>query len=130
MRNLYKISRKYFIVIKTTDLAGGLLTPYKGSLPALESKDSSNWSASHSIIYSLSPFRLFLFVCFYWLSRKTGLYTPWESFGHIPSLPAIDFGYTLVSFSHFSLPYLHNILYTRNVGSQIYTSDLRAFQIS
>ena len=27
--------------IRTTGLAGGLLTPYKGSLPALESKDSS-----------------------------------------------------------------------------------------
>ena len=56
--------------IRTTGLAGGLLTPYKGSLPALESKDSSNWSASRNIIYSLSPFGLFLFVCFYWLSRK------------------------------------------------------------
>src|SRR5699024_472834 len=56
--------------IRTTGLAGGLLTPYKGSLPALESKDSSNRSASRNIIYSLSPFGLFLFVCFYWLSRK------------------------------------------------------------
>ena len=30
--------------ISTTGLAGGLLTPYKGSLPALESKDSSKSS--------------------------------------------------------------------------------------
>ena len=28
--------------IRTTGLAGGLFTPYKGSLPAFESKDSSN----------------------------------------------------------------------------------------
>ena len=31
-------------IITTTGLAGGLFTPYKGSLPALESKDSSNGS--------------------------------------------------------------------------------------
>ena len=30
--------------IRTTGLAGGLLTPYKGSLPAFESKDSLNGS--------------------------------------------------------------------------------------
>ena len=30
--------------IRTTGLAGGLFTPYKGSLPALESKDSSKGS--------------------------------------------------------------------------------------
>ena len=30
--------------IRTTDLPGGLLTPYKGSSPALESKDSSKGS--------------------------------------------------------------------------------------
>ena len=33
-----------FVPITTTGLAGGLFTPYKGSLPALESKDSSNGS--------------------------------------------------------------------------------------
>ena len=34
----------YFPKISTTGLAGGLLTPYKGSLPAFESKDSSKSS--------------------------------------------------------------------------------------
>ena len=38
--------------IITTGLAGGLLTPYKGLLPALESKDSSNGSpAATSFTY-------------------------------------------------------------------------------
>lgn len=40
----WKVSREavdLFIRIRTTGLAGGLLTPYKGLLPALESKDSS-----------------------------------------------------------------------------------------
>ena len=38
--------------IRTTGLAGGLLTPYKGLLPALESKDSSNGSpAATSFTY-------------------------------------------------------------------------------
>jgi len=35
---------KKFPIIRTTGLAGGLLTPYKGLLPALESKDSSKGS--------------------------------------------------------------------------------------
>ena len=39
-------------VIITTGLAVGLLTPYKGLLPALESKDSSNGSpAATSFTY-------------------------------------------------------------------------------
>ena len=43
----WKVSREavdLFIRIRTTGLAGGLLTPYKGLLPALESKDSSKGS--------------------------------------------------------------------------------------
>ena len=36
--------------IRTTGLAGGLLTPYKGSLPALESKDSPKKFASRNVI--------------------------------------------------------------------------------
>lgn len=40
------------MIIITTGLAGGLLTPYKGLLPALESKDSSNGSpAATSFTY-------------------------------------------------------------------------------
>ena len=37
--------------ITTTGLAGGLLCPYKGLLPALESKDSSNKFAKRNIIH-------------------------------------------------------------------------------
>lgn len=32
----------YYFIVRTTGLAGGLFWPYKGLLPALESKDSSN----------------------------------------------------------------------------------------
>ena len=56
--------------IRTTGLAGGLFKPYKGLLPALESKDSLKRFASRNIIYSLSPKGLYLFVTFYRLTRK------------------------------------------------------------
>ena len=56
--------------IRTTGLAGGLFKPYKGLLPALESKDSLKRFASRNIIYSPSPKGLYLFVTFYRLTRK------------------------------------------------------------
>jgi len=47
--------KDFFVQLReiiTTGLAGGLLTPYKGLLPALESKDSSNGSpAATSFTY-------------------------------------------------------------------------------
>ena len=42
------------VLIRTTGLAGGLFTPYKGFFPALESKDSSKWFASRNVIWSYS----------------------------------------------------------------------------
>ena len=50
-------------------LAGGLLTPYKGSLPALESKDSPNGSPA-ATSFRTKPYGLILFVLFYRLARK------------------------------------------------------------
>lgn len=50
MKNSRFFTRPFKII--TTGLAGGLLTPYKGLLPALESKDSSNGSpAATSFTY-------------------------------------------------------------------------------
>ena len=54
----------------TTGLAGGLLCPYKGLLPALESKDSLKKLASRNIIYLPSPKGLILFALFYRLTRE------------------------------------------------------------
>ena len=42
------------VLIRTTGLAGGLFTPYKGFFPALESKDSSKWFVSRNVIWSYS----------------------------------------------------------------------------
>ena len=50
--SIYKLFITIIIKIITTGLAGGLLTPYKGLLPALESKDSANGSpAATSFTY-------------------------------------------------------------------------------
>ena len=47
-----------------------VVSPYKGSLPALESKDSSKVRQPH-VIYLLSPLGLFFLIVFYYrLTRK------------------------------------------------------------
>ena len=60
--------------IRTTGLAGGLFKPYKGLLPALESKDSLKRFASRNIIYSPSPKGLF--------EGGAGNFTPWRPHKH------------------------------------------------
>ena len=48
-----------FFQIRTTGSAGGLLTPYKGSFPAFESKDSSNLAASRNTFTYRAPWAQF-----------------------------------------------------------------------
>ena len=59
-----RAGRSSLPLIRTTGLSGGLLTPYKGSLPTLESKDSSNeftGSPENRSIYSFNcPYIIFL----------------------------------------------------------------------
>ena len=57
------------MIIRTTGSAGGLFTPYKGSFPAFESKDSLIWPPA-AIHLLTEPPGLNLVVCFYWLTRK------------------------------------------------------------
>ena len=47
----------------TTGLAGGLLRPYKGLLPALESKDSSKQIRQSQQHLPTKPYRAY-FICF------------------------------------------------------------------
>ncbi len=54
---------KLYIII-TTDLAGGLFWPYKGLLPALESKDSSNGSPAATLFTRLALKGFFYLLCF------------------------------------------------------------------
>ena len=59
------------LLIRTTGLAGGLLWPYKGLLPALGLKTHRKL-ASRNIISLRSPKGLILLALFYWLTRKRG----------------------------------------------------------
>jgi hypothetical protein len=54
----------YYFIVRTTGLAGGLLTPYKGLLPALESKDSLKSSPAATSFTQGSPMRSSYFFCF------------------------------------------------------------------
>lgn len=56
--------------IRTTSLAGGLLTPYKGLLPALGSKDPPNGSSAATPFANKAPWALCSPVTFYWLTCK------------------------------------------------------------